>query len=58
MKLLRSFLIVVMMLMMTACAGPKNIFVLAPDPEGNVGRITVRIRLANKHLQRWERLLR
>jgi len=42
MKLPRLFLMVMGMLMMTACTAPKSIFVLVPDPGGKVGRITVR----------------
>jgi len=42
MKLPRSFLPVVGMLMLAACAAPRNIFVLIPDPGGKVGQIIVR----------------
>ncbi len=41
MKLTRAILPLVSVLTLVACATPKNIFVLIPDPEGNVGQIIV-----------------
>jgi outer membrane protein OmpA-like peptidoglycan-associated protein len=42
MKWFNLFVIAAALFLLSACGGPKNLFVLMPDADGNVGEITVK----------------